>query len=158
MEFWPGKKEKLLYKLILNYKLKKYIGLYFFLFYNDFLKRKIYDFREISVQIIFKDVIEIAGNTPGLIDTMYEEMVDTFKDSLKSDEEDTKVDKVLSPFEQIFAIFSNKNKFNTTTEIIRNLKCDTLYLMKPVALNYLSNNTNIICKLIDMNRYGSYFT
>ena len=92
LEFWPGKKEKLLYKLILNYKLKKYIGLYFFLFYNDFLKRSIYDFMEISVQIIFKDVIEIACNTPGLIDTMYETMVDTFKDCLNSDEENAKVD------------------------------------------------------------------
>ena len=79
-------------------------------------------------------------------------MVDTFKDCLNSDEENAKVDnnKILSPFEQFFSIFNNKKKFNTTTDIINNLKCDILYLMKPVALNYLSNNTNIICKLIDL--------
>ena len=75
MEFWPGKKSKLLYRLILDYKLKKMIGLYYFLFNNDFIKNCIKDFDEISVQIIFNDVIKIACNTPGLIDNIFEGMI-----------------------------------------------------------------------------------
>ena len=150
LEFWPGKKQKLLYKLIHNYKLKKYIGLYYFLFYNDFFKRFIFDFGEISVQIIFKDVIEIACNIPGLIDTIYEGMVEFLKDFITSEDPKAKLNNKLSLLSQTLFIFTKEKKYTIIKEIIRNLKCDTVYLLKPVALNYLSNNTNIICKLIDM--------
>ena len=51
------------------------IGLYYFLFNNDFIKNCIKDFDEISVQIIFNDVIKIACNTPGLIDNIFEGMI-----------------------------------------------------------------------------------
>ena len=36
------------------------------------------DFGNISVQIVFKDVIEIACDIPGLIDTVYEGMLEIF--------------------------------------------------------------------------------
>ena len=149
LEFWPGKKQKLLYKLILNYKLKKYIGLYYFLFYNNYFKRDIFDFRDISVQIIFKDVIEIACNTPGLIDLMYEEMVDTFKEFIKKEDPNLEINNVFSAINQLLGM-STKKKYTATSEIAYSLKCDAVYLLKPVALYYLSNNTNIICKLIDL--------
>ena len=35
-------------------------------------------------------------------------------------------------------------------EVVLKLKCDTIYLIKPASLGYLSNNTNIIFKLIDL--------
>ena len=72
LEFWPGKKEKLLYKLLSNYKLKKTIGLYYFLFYNEYFKNCIYDFEDLSVQIIFTDVLSMACTLPGLIDNIYD--------------------------------------------------------------------------------------
>ena len=148
LEFWPGKKEKLLYRLILNYELKKYIGLYFFLFYNEYFKRCIIDFGDISVQIIFKDVIEIACNIPGLIDTVYDgmvEIIETFVnvDTKKSIESSSALDIAL-PF------FTIDKRFGFLKEIINNVKCDTIYIIKPVSQPYLSNNTNIIFKLIDM--------
>ena len=150
LEFWPGKKQKFLYKLIFNYKLKKYIGLYYFFFYNEFFKNFILDFEEISVQIIFKDVIEIACNIPGLIDTIYEGMVSFFKDFLNSEDPKAKLNKSLPPLSQTLFILEKSKKYPVVKEIINNLKCDTIYLMKPVAINYLSNNKNIICRLIDM--------
>ena len=150
LEFWPGKKQKLLYKLIYNYKLKKYIGLYYFFFYNEYLKNFIFDFGDISVQIIFKDVIEIACNIPGIIDTMYEGMADFFKDFINSEDPNAKLNPSLSLLSQTLFIFTKTKKYSIIKAIINNLRCDTIYLMKPIALYYLSNNTNIICKLIDM--------
>ena len=149
LEFWPGKKQKVLYNLAYNYKLKKYIGIYYFFFYNEYLKNCIMDFEEISVQIIFKDVIEIACNIPGLIDTAYDGMVDIFKLIVNYDSKN-KFNPNQPLLTQTLFFFAKSNKFTFLKEIIHSLKCDTLYLMKPIALNYLSNNTNIMKKLIKL--------
>ena len=149
LEFWPGKKEKLLYKLICNYKLKKYIGLYFFLFYNEYFKNCIIDFGNISVQIIFKDVIEIACDIPGLIDTVYEGMIEIFGYFVNDDLKFNLSGSLLS--QTLMLLFGDsKKKFGFMKEIVQSLKCDTVYIMKPISVNYLSNSTNILSRLIDL--------
>ena len=92
------------------------------------------DFEEISVQIIFKDVIEIACNIPGLIDTAYDGMVDIFKLIVNYDSKN-KFNPNQPLLTQTLFFFAKSNKFTFLKEIIHSLKCDTLYLMKPIALN-----------------------
>ena len=81
---------------------------------------------------------------------MYEGLVNFFKDFLNIEDPKAKLNKSLSPLSQSFFILAKSKKYPVVKELMNNLKCDTLYLMKPVALNYLSNNTNILCRLIDM--------
>ena len=149
LEFWPGKKEKLIYKLICNYKLKKTMGLYYFLFYTSYFKDMIIDFEDLSVQIIFSDVIKVACTIPGLIDCMYNGMIEIFNIFLN---EDAKIK--YTPDESLLFhsvhIVDRIKRYTLMKEVVLKLKCDTIYLIKPASLGYLSNNTNIIFKLIDL--------
>ena len=149
LEFWPGKKEKLLYKLLSNYKLKKTIGLYYFLFYNEYFKNCIYDFEDLSVQIIFTDVLSLACTLPGLIDNIYEGMIEIFNIFVKEDAK-IKFNDSESLLSQTLVFLNRNKRFNVMKEIVLKLRCDTIYLFKPVSYNYLANNTNIIFKLIDL--------
>ena len=146
LEFWPGKKTKLLYRLIRNYKLKKMIGLFFFLFYSEHFNNCIFDFEEISVQIIFSDVIEIACKIPGLIDNMYDGMFNILSNSF-NDEMKFNFANLLTT---TLSILSPIKRYSFLKDITLKFKYDTKYLAKPVAVPYLSNNANIICKLIDI--------
>ena len=149
LEFYPGKRGSLIYKLIRNYKLKKAIGLYYLLFYNEFFKKIITDFEDLSVQIIFNDVIKIACNIPGLVDTIFEDMIDIFNIYIKEDQENNKntSDCLLSKTLGFLDIYQKFELLKITTI---ELLCDTIYILKPVSLDYLSNNTNIILRLIDL--------
>ena len=149
LEFWPGKKEKLLYKLLSNYKLKKVMGLYYFIFYNDYIKDVIADFEDISVQIIFSDVIKIACTIPGLIDYMYNGMIEIFNIFL-DENINFKILKNDCLLKVSLSLVDRIKRYTFMKEVILKLKCDTIYLLKPAALNYLSNNTNIIFKLIEL--------
>ena len=147
LEFWPGKKEKLLYKFLCNYKMKKIMGLYYFLFYKDYIKDIITDFEDISVQIIFSDVIKIACTIPGLIDYFYNGMIEIF--NIFFDEE-FKIEKTDCLLKVSLSLVDRIKRYTFMKEVVLKLKCDTIYLLKPAALDYLSNNTNIIFKLIDL--------
>ena len=149
LEFWPGKKEKLLYKFVCNYKMKKIMGLYYFLFYKDYIKDVIADFEEISVQIIFSDVIKIACTIPGLIDYFYDGMIEIFNIFLDEDSK-FKIGKNDCLLKVSLTLVDRIKRFTFMKEVVLKLKCDTIYLLKPAALDYLSNNTNIIFKLIDL--------
>ena len=149
LEFWPGKKENLVYKLISNYKLKKIIGLYYFFFFKEFIKNRIEDFEDLDFQIIFKDVLEIACNINGLIDNIYEGMIDIFNIFLNKDEK-IKTDKQENKLSNILKNSNIHQKYFLLKNIILRLRADTLYILSNITLNYLSNNTNIIFKLIDM--------
>ena len=146
-EFWPGKIAKaILYKLITNYKVKNMFGLLYFFFYGDHLKNCMADFQDISVQIIFNDVLRIACNIPGLIDRVYESMIEIFEIFLNENLEFSLNGCLLS---QTLSILKAK-RFEIMKEIVYKLRVDTIYITKPISMNYLSNNTNIIFRLIDL--------
>ena len=147
MEFWPGKKQKLIYKLLNNYKLKKLIGLYYFLFYNENIKNCILDFHDLSVQIIFTDVLRIACGIPGLIENMYVGFIEIFNIFINKDSNFSLTGPLLN---LTISLLSKEKKFTFMKEIIYKLRCDTIYSLKPSSIYYLANNTEIIFKLIDM--------
>ena len=149
LEFWPGKKEKLLYKFLCNYKMKKVMGLYYFLFYKDYIKDVILDFDDISVQIIFSDVIKIACTIPGLIDYFYNGMIEIFNIFLDEDLK-FKIGKNDCLLKVSLALVDRIKRYTFMKEVVIKLKFNTIYLLKPAALSYLSNNTNIIFRLIDL--------
>ena len=149
LEFWPGHKGKLINKLISNYKLKKIIGLYFFLFYNKYTKNFINDFEDLDFQIIFQDVLKIACNINGLIDNIYEGMIEIFNIFLSEDFE-IKSEKQENLLYKTLKHFNKSEKYFLLKEIIIRLRAETNYILKNITLNYLSNNTNIFLKLIDM--------
>ena len=147
LEFWPGKKENLVNKLISNYKLKKIIGIYFILFYNEFTKNCINDFSDLDFQIFIQDVLQIACNINGLIDTIYEGMIEIFHIFLNEEIRNEKHEYKLS---NSLKYQSTSQKYFLFKEIIFRLRNDTNYILKKITLDYLSNNINIIFKLIDM--------
>ena len=63
------------------------------------------------------------------------------------DKKDIKVNSLLSTN---LLIFTQNQKYALLKDIIFGLYVNSLYLTKPAALFYLSNNSNIIFKLIDM--------
>ena len=147
IEFWPGKISKaILYKLITNYKVKTMLGLHYFFFYGDFFKNCMSDFQDISVQIIFNDVLRIACKIDGLIDRVYESMIELFEIFLDEDLQFKLNDCLLS---QTLSLLKTK-RFELMKELVYKLRVDTIYIIKKPTLNYLSNNTNIIFKLIDL--------
>jgi hypothetical protein len=124
MEFWPGKKQKLIYKLLNNYKLKKLIGLYYFLFYNENIKNCILDFHDLSVQIIFTDVLRIACGIPGLIENMYVGFIEIFNIFINKDSNFSLTGPLLN---LTISLLSKEKKFTFMKEIIYKLRCDTIY-------------------------------
>ena len=149
LEFFPGKRDSLMYKLIRNYKLKKAIGLYFFLFYNDFFKKMITDFEDLSVQIIFNDVIKLACNIPGLVDSIFENIIEIFNIFIRGDQENN-INTSECVLSKTLGFLDNYQKFELMKLTTIMIKCDAIYFLKPVALDYLSNNTNIVLRLIDL--------
>ena len=65
----------------------------------------------------------------------------------EGDKKDIKVNSLLSTN---LLIFTQNQKYALLKDIIFGLYVNSLYLTKPTALFYLSNNSNIIFKLIDM--------
>ena len=143
LQFWPVKKELLLYKLIGYYQLKKVMGLYYFLLYGNFFKDNITEIQDMSVQIIFDDVLNIACKVPGLIDNMFESMIEIFEIFLKKACPNSRLGKSLEGL-------SKNKKFEIMKEVVLQFKCDVVYLTKKSTLSTLSNNSNILCKIIKL--------
>lgn len=70
MPLWPIGKEKVIYSFLHNYKLRKTMGLCYFLLYGEFIKNCLPGFSDLSVQIIFDEVCYEACNIEGLIDNI----------------------------------------------------------------------------------------
>ena len=151
MPFWPLGKEKVIYSFLYNYKLRKTMGLCYFLLYGEFIKNCLPDIPELSVQIIFDEVSRIACNINGLIDNIYECMIEIFSIFLKKKNyyENPNQIPLITAIDLLCLQLKEQKKFVIFKEIIFKLKADTTYLMKPLSLNYLSNNTNIIFQLIE---------
>ena len=147
LEFWPGNKLRLLIKLLDNYNLRKMIGVYYFLFYDVLIKNCINDFDNIKGIIVFNDSLKLAINIPGLIDKVYENMNEIFKIHFN----------IYKYFDYILAKNLDKLSINDRYDYLSNLFMKlqklTFNLLKPVSYSYLSNNSNIIFKLIDIAAY-----
>ncbi len=143
MEYWPGDKVPLLYKLLKYYKLRKIMGLYYIFFYGDYTNNCIKDFDNIYKQLIFNDILKIACNIPGFIDKIYENMIDIIKTFFDITHSDSKLSYDLLEL-------SDGKRYERLQLILENLQTITVNILKPVSFNYLANNTNIIFKLIDI--------
>ena len=152
MPFWPLGKEKVIYSFLHNYKLRKTMGLCYFLLYGDFIKNCLPDFTDLSVQIIFDEVCKEACNIEGLIENIYDSMPEIFTIFLKTDNYLNNPENIalFIALDMFYITFKEEKKFVLFKEVIFRLKCDTTYIMKPMAMKYLGNNLNIIFKLIDL--------
>ena len=145
LEFWPDDRQSFLHSLIKNDKLRKIIGTYYFLFYVKYVNDRVEDFDIFSKQLIYNDSLKIACNIPGLIDKIYE-MDLIMKTCLGYDYPHTLLSfKILD--------YKDTQKYDCLNDILSKLQQVTLYLIKPVSFNYLANNANIICKIIDLINY-----
>ena len=151
MPFWPFGKEKIIYSFLYNYKLRKTMGLCYLLLYGEFIKNCLSDFTDLSVQIIFDEVCRIACSINGLIENIYECMPEIFSIILKKKNylENPNQIPLITAIYLLCLESKEQKKYVIFKEIIFKLKADTIYLMKPLSLNYLSNNTNIIFQLIE---------
>ena len=152
MPLWPLGKEKIIYSFLYNYKLRKTMGLFYFLLYGDFIKNCLPDFTDLSVQIIFDEVSRIASSINGLVDNMYECMAEIFSIFLKRKTYFENPNKIalITAIDLLFIDLKEHKKYVIFKEIIFKLKADTIYVMKNLALKYLSNNTNILFQLLEL--------
>ena len=144
LKFWPAKKENVLIKLIQNHKLKRVIGLFYFLFYGDYIKNGIDEFESANIKVICDDVLKVACNIDGLLENIYESMIeilDFFRNDLLF---------VPNCLLKNSIIDLGKKKYELLSDIICQLKADSISIVKPVSFYYLSNNAIIIFKLIDL--------
>ena len=63
MESWIDGNQDIIYRFLLNYKLRKTMGILYFILYEHFVKYCIDDFCDLSVQYIF-DACETVANNP----------------------------------------------------------------------------------------------
>ena len=71
--------QDILYKYLLNYKLRKTMGIIYFLLFGYFIENLINDFNELSVQYIFDDVCTTTAKIPGLIEYYLESILQIIK-------------------------------------------------------------------------------
>ena len=152
MPLWPLGKEKVIYSFLYNYKLRKTMGVFYFLLYGDFIKNCLPDFTELSVQIIFDEVSRIASNVNGLIDNMYECMPEIFSIFLnrKNYFENPNKLAIITAIDLLYLDLKENKKYVILKEIVFKLKTDTIYAMKSFSVKYLSNNTNILFQLLEI--------
>ena len=151
MPFWPERKERIIYSFLYNYKLRKAMGLCYFLNYEYLIKNYITDIIDLSVQIVFDEVSKEACSIEGLIDKIYECIPEIISLIIKKNNysDNPNQIKLLSEIEAICTITIDNKKYILLKEIIYKLKYDTIYMMKSITLKYLGRNTNIIFHLID---------
>ena len=157
MSSWCNNNKDILYRFLLNYKLRKTMGIFYFLLNERFMKYLISDFGELSVQYIFDDVCTSVANSSGLMEFYYDsisQIIGYFTNNISIyDEEEN------CPLYQKIKSFRNDNtkgninivqKFSNLKSIILRIYYDTIYLIKPGSSKYLGNNINIYKKLINI--------
>ena len=152
MPLWPIGKEKVIYSFLHNYKLRKTMGLCYFLLYGEFIKNCLPGFSDLSVQIIFDEVCYEACNIEGLIDNIYECMTEIFTIFLKKDviKDNLNTTLLYSTLILLEIQLKSQKKYDLFKNIIFSLKCDTIYIIKNLSIDYLGKNTKIIFQLIDL--------
>ena len=152
MPLWPEGKEQLIYSFLHNYKLKKVIGLCYFLLYGEMICNCLPEFQELSVQFLSDNVCQEAIKIEGLIENMYENMTNIFTIYLKTQnyKELSNEIPLCDAIQMMIDGGKPDNKYVTFKEHIYKLRNDTIYIMKRVSLNFLGRNTKIIFQLIDL--------
>lgn len=156
MEAWGDQNQDVLYRFLLNYKLRKSMGVLYFLLNERFMKYFIRDFGEISVQYIFQDVGTTTTSIPGLIELYYEkiyEIVKYFTDEtliINKEEESPLSERIISQKEEEGFFFEAKQKTRELKGIFQRVFYDSIYLVKPESANNLKNNLNVYKTLIDI--------
>ena len=147
MEGWVDNNQDVLYRFLLNYKLRKTMGVLYFILFEHFTKYCITDICELSVQYIFDDVCTTASSTPGIIGYYFDSLkkiIEYFTDNILNNENDN--------FPLIQQINNNdisiKNK--TLKNTLLRIAFDTIYLIKPQSAKYLGNNEKIYLRLINI--------
>jgi len=158
MEAWGDQNQDVLYRFLLNYKLRKTMGVLYFLLNERFMKYFIRDFGEISVQYIFLDVGTTTTSIPGLIELYYEklyEIVNYFIDEnliINEEEESPLSKKIISQkdIDEEDVFYDTKEKTRDLKNIFQRVFYDNIYLIKPESANNLSNNLTVYKTLIDI--------
>ena len=144
--------QDILYRFLLNYKLRKTMGVLYFLLYGYFTKNFISDFSELSVQYIFDDVCTTTVNIPGLINFYFESILEIFQyftnDYISIEAEDCPLVKKLWDYK--FSEETNFKIFEKLKNIAKRIYFDNMYLIKPDSAKYLGNNELVYFKLIDI--------
>ena len=171
MSAWGGENQDVLFRFLLNYKLRKTMGVLYFLLNERFMKYFIGDFGEMSVQYIFEDVCTTTVLTPGLIEFYFESIFQIIQYFTNEDYNFTEEDEC--PLAQKIQSLKNEEeeynlilaqKFTNLKNFIQRIFYDNIYLIKPESAKYLGNNIIVYKKLIDIltlfhniNQIESYY-
>ena len=150
-----NKNQDILYRFLLNYKLRKSMGILYFFLYGYLTKNFIKDFGELSVQYIFEDVCTTTVSIPGLIEFYFESIIEIIKcfnnDYISIGIEDCPLFNKLLGFKINENNYStNLKKFEILENIVQRITYDNIYLIKPGCANYLGNNEKVYFMLIDI--------
>ena len=157
MSVWTNDNQDILFKFLLNYQLRKTIGILYFLLFEHFTKYCIEDFCELSAQYIFEDVCISIATIPGLIGFYFESIFLIIKyftndNYILSNEDNPLIQKLKDYDKDIFNSinFNDSQKYNDFKEIMQRICYDNIYLIKPESAKYLGNNEIIYLKFIDI--------
>ena len=157
MDSWHNDNQDILFRFLLNYKLRKTMGVLYFLLYERFARFCIEDFCELSVQYIFDDVCTTSATTPGLIEFYFESIKKIFRyftdeEYMFTTEEDCPLINKLNMLENEQNIFLRdfSSKYTILNDISKRITYDNLYFIKPESAKILGNNEAIYLKFIDI--------
>ena len=158
MSGWVNDNQDILFKFLLNYKLRKTMGIFYFLLFDHFTKYCIEDFSELSVQYIFEDVCISVATIPELIEFYFESLIPIIKyftnDNNILYNEDNPLIQKLKNYENNnefnFLNFNDSKKYNDFKDIMQRIVYDNIYLIKTESSKYLGNDEIIYLKFIDI--------
>ena len=159
MASWCYTNQDVLFRFLLNYKLRKTMGILYFLLYEYFVRFCHEEFCELSVQYIFDDVCTTVATTPGLIEFYFESLIKIFRyfseeNYIPTIEEEcplfTKINNIENQQTFFLSDLSDFTKFSVFNEIAKRIAYDSLYFIKPESAKYLGNNESIYLKLIEL--------
>ena len=147
MEFWVNGNQDILYRFLLNYKLRKTMGILYFILYENFEKSCIEDFCELSIQYILEDICKTVSSIPGIMNFYFESINKLIKlviyDYKNSENESLPISQRIAEND------SDNSKYIILKEIISNIYYDALYLIKTKSAKILGSNQLIYFKLIE---------
>ena len=155
MSTWIDGNQDILFRFLLNYKLRKSMGILYFLLFGYLTKNLINDFSELSVQYIFDDVCTTTVSLPGLIEFYLKSLFQIVK--YYTDNNIFNIKEYCPLIQKILSYESEENNYLNTTKKFEDLKniaqrffYDSVYLIKPDSAKYLGNNELVYLKLIDI--------
>ena len=141
MSCWKNKNTDILYSLVINYKLKKVMGILYFLLYLRFQKYLIKDFYEMSVQYISEDVSNTTIKINGLFEYYFDGLYEISSYFLDKNKNYNGINiPLMSKIKDYDLLY---NFWNRSLD-------DNVYLFKPISVEILGKKEYIYIKLIDI--------